>query len=429
MTSRALYLLLIWLVAAACASTNGEFQAPGYLKQEWNEERIRAADYAETFAVLSDEAARKRWRVGAASAGIGGISRDLKTQVTTGVSDPAQPDESRGGEFVGAPIPFRNPTVGWGVAVVGSYIFPLKESDRASPPSSVALGGLYAENGSYAVFGGMRGYFDQDNWRFLVGGAYGEFNYDFYGIGVGPGESNLSIPLKQRFLGTVFELMGRPFERFYIGPRYVYGYAEISTDFNFPLPPGVELPPLQTDATISAIGLRMQRDTRNSTFYPTIGSLLDLTADFHDPSWGDSFEYQILKTAYNQYISYSEKTILAVRAYGQFTFGDVPFWALSQYGQRSDLRGYQVGRYQDRMMYTLQAEYRWNFARRWGAVAFAGTGAVAEKISDFSLDNMLPSIGLGARFTLAPKNRINLRFDVAYGRDGTEYYFAIGEAF
>jgi hypothetical protein len=426
MTRRAA--LLLFALLAACASTEPGFEAPHYLKQEFREETRRAEDYAETFAVLPPDQARNRWRVSPASQGFGEFSHSLSTKAVDGVADPQEPEpESRAGEFVGAPIPFRNPTVGWGIAAVASYLFPLDKSDRVSPPSSVALGGLYAENGSWAVFGGMRGYAKQDDWRFTVGGAYGDFRYDFYGVGAEPGEGGLFVPLRQEFVGVLLEGMGRVFERVYFGPRYLYGYSKVSAEL--PTPPGIDLPPLETDATISAIGLRMQRDTRDSTFYPTIGSFLDVTADFHDPSWGDSFEYQVFKSAYNQYISYSETSVLAVRGYGQFTFGDPPFWALAQYGQRSDLRGYQVGRYQDAMMYTVQAEYRWMFARRWGLVGFAGTGAVAEKISDFSFDNMLPSVGLGVRFTLATQNRINLRFDVAYGRDGTEYYIALGESF
>ena len=46
-------------------------------------------------------------------------------------------------------------------------------------------------------------------------------------------------------------------------------------------------------------------------------------------------------------------------------------------------------------------------------------------------------VGLGSMFgglsryglTLATQNRVNLRFDVAYGRDGAEYYISLGEAF
>ena len=427
MTCRAAAFVLFVALVAGCASSDPGFQSPHYLSQEFRVERQRAEDYAETFAVLPPAEARNRWRVSPAAQGFGEFGHSLSTKAVEGTNDPQEPDEqSRAGEFVGAPIPFRNPTVGWGVAAVASYIFPLDKSDRVSPPSSIALGGLYAENGSWAVFGGMRGYAARDNWRFVAGAAYGDFKYDFYGVGADPGEGGPFVPLRQEFVGTLLELMGRAFERFYVGPRYTYGYAKISAEL--PSPPGIELPPLETDATISAIGLRMQRDTRDSTFYPTIGSLLDVTADFHDPAWGDSFEFQVLKTAYNQYISYSDLSVLAVRGYGQFTFGDAPFWALAQYGQKSDLRGYQVGRYQDAMMYTLQAEYRWMFARRWGVVGFAGTGAVAERVSDFTLD-MLPSAGLGLRFTLATQNRINLRLDVAYGRDGTEWYLALGEAF
>jgi hypothetical protein len=45
-------------------------------------------------------------------------------------------------------------------------------------------------------------------------------------------------------------------------------------------------------------------------------------------------------------------------------------------------------------------------------------------------DNLLPAGGVGVRWMAAPKNKVNIRADVAWGEDGDAlFYLTIGEAF
>lgn len=48
--------------------------------------------------------------------------------------------------------------------------------------------------------------------------------------------------------------------------------------------------------------------------------------------------------------------------------------------------------------------------------------------SEFGRD-FLPAAGVGLRFVLSQKHRISLSADVASGKNGTEFYFGVGEAF
>jgi len=81
------------------------------------------------------------------------------------------------------------------------------------------------------------------------------------------------------------------------------------------------------------------------------------------------------------------------------------------------------------MTVTTQIEYRWRFLQRWGMVAFAGIGQVAPELFEMNGDNILPSYGVGIRFTASESNRINLGVDYARGEDSDAWYFRIGEAF
>ena len=102
---------------------------------------------------------------------------------------------------------------------------------------------------------------------------------------------------------------------------------------------------------------------------------------------------------------------------------------MCKFGQGGDLRGCIGGRYRDQVMFTAQAEYRWQFYKKWGVVAFAGVGGVDEDLGGFDFENPLPSAGVGLRFMLSKENRLNLGVDYAVGKDSDAWYFSVGESF
>ena len=44
-------------------------------------------------------------------------------------------------------------------------------------------------------------------------------------------------------------------------------------------------------------------------------------------------------------------------------------------------------------------------------------------------NDILPAGGAGIRYILSKEFNVTVAFDVAVGRNGTEYYFSLGEAF
>ena len=84
-------------------------------------------------------------------------------------------------------------------------------------------------------------------------------------------------------------------------------------------------------------------------------------------------------------------------------------------------------------MVAVQTEYRRNIYKRWGAVAFMGTGSIwgNEENGEESFERKwLPSAGLGVRFMASREKKINLRLDYALGVNGNQgLYFGIMEAF
>jgi hypothetical protein len=343
---------------------------------------------------------------------------------TTAPATQATPPKK--GEWLIAPLPNYSPTFGWGVIGRVGYIFPLNSDDKISPPSMVGAFGYYSQNDSWAAGLATRLFVDEDRYRITAALVHGELNYDFSGVGTAAGTSGQSIPLDQKMTGGIFETLFKIAPNLYLGPKYIGSNMNIRVH---PNGSSVTIPTNEVNTTFSGLGLHAQWDTRDSQFYPRKGYLADIDVSFHDPALGDDFAYQIYKLSWNGYFSLASNQVLALRAMGQFENGDVPFYALSQFGRGSDLRGYRVGQFQDKQMFAVQAEYRLEITKRFGVVAFAGVGQVMPSLSSVTFDNLLPSGGVGLRYVLAPQNHVALRLDVAWGREGSQFYLTVGEAF
>jgi hypothetical protein len=332
------------------------------------------------------------------------------------------------GQLIIAPIPITSPAVGRGLVLVVGYVFKLNQEDKKSPPSTVGLVGAYTSSGTRGGGVGGRLYFSENKYQTTFAIVKGRVDVDFYGIGRIPGKEAIKTPIRGG--GTVFfgEFMRNVWKDIFIGPRFQH--REIYTRLDGPQTPGgFEIPTIDLQSTTVALGFHLQRDKRNSTFYPTKGSLFDATGDFFDESLGSKRQYQNYKVEFNAYREMSEKQVFAYRGMICSANQNVPFYDLCLFGVNNDLRGYTGGQFQDRRMFATQAEYRRELKGRFGMVAFGGVGGIAKRWNAFRSDELLPGAGAGLRFTLDKKNHINYRIDFTVGREGRTLSIGIGEAF
>jgi outer membrane translocation and assembly module TamA len=80
-------------------------------------------------------------------------------------------------------------------------------------------------------------------------------------------------------------------------------------------------------------------------------------------------------------------------------------------------------------MFSTQAEFRVPIVDRFGAVAFGGFGAVSSSFSAVAMDQLLPAVGVGVRYLLFESYRVRIGADVAWGRNGAQFYLRLGEAY
>jgi hypothetical protein len=332
-----------------------------------------------------------------------------------------------GGALVIAPLPISSPAVGSGIVPVGAYIFTLGGTDDRSLPSVVGAAGLATNNGSRALAFGSQLYFKKNTYRTTAAYIHGNLNYNLYGLG--SGDSQLGLPLKQEGQAVLAEVLRRTVWKFFVGPRFIWGSSLISIRSDnaggAPLPPDIGL-----RTALTALGFIVNLDTRTNQFYPAGGMLVDFTSDFFSQGLGSKYSFQSYKFTFNKYLAFGERHVLGYNFFECSTGGHPPFYGNCIYGTNNELRGYVAGRYLDRHMVATQLEYRLSLPMRLGIVAFGGAGEVIPGGNqNFRRKTFLPSGGAGGRFQLSKKYHVNLRVDYAQGKDGHTWSIGVGEAF
>jgi hypothetical protein len=347
-------------------------------------------------------------------------------------TQPKKKDKKKSGKLAGlvvAPLPISSPAIGSGIVPVIGYIFPFSKNDKVSPPSTIGVAGLITNNGSRGFAIGGQLFLKENTYEITSGFARGNVDYNIYGTGIA---ADLKLPLQQT--GNVFfgEFLRRVGWKFSAGPRFITGRSDItlrpSSVTSVPIPPDLGI-----NTNLTSLGARLTRDTRPNHFYPIGGTFFTFTSDFFSQALGSKYSFQSYRTAFDKYWSVSKKQVIAYDANFCGTSGQPPFYGNCIYGTNNELRGYTAGKYFTRYTLATQAEYRLVLPWRFGLVAFGGVGGTIPGGSQLSQrvqnSHFLPGGGGGLRFQLSKKYHVNLRADIAEGRDGHTFGMGVGEAF
>jgi hypothetical protein len=330
------------------------------------------------------------------------------------------------GSIVVAPVPISSPAIGSGIVPVVGYVFPISAKDKISPPSVIGAAGLITNNGSRGFAVGGQLYFKENTYMVTAGFGRGNVDYDIYGTQAAAG---LKLPLEQTGQAFLGEFLRRIGWKLFLGPRFVTGNSLVTVRpndaTNFPIPPDIGL-----STTLTAIGARLTRDTSPNRFYPTSGTYFTVTSDFFSQALGSKYTFQSYNATFDLYKSLNKTQVLAYNAIFCAAGGNPPFYKNCLYGTSNELRGYVAGRYLTRYMLATQLEYRLVLPKRFGLVAFGGVGEVIPGSGQvLAVQKFLPSGGVGVRFLLSKQYHVNLRADIAQGRDGHTFGIGVGEAF
>jgi len=270
-------------------------------------------------------------------------------------------------------------------------------------------------------------YFERN--RFFLSGnlRYERTPQNFYGIGndmpstaeesYTPRIVNFQVGVKKKFLGHLFAGVQYDFEQMTMEKVEPGGMLE---DGEIPGSRG---------GLFSGFGVSLDWDTRDAILYPRKGVFFQITADTYGAMTGSDFAFTSLKLDCREYFLVAPDQVLALQAYVRSTAGEVPFHKLAFLGGESLMRGYYKGRFRDKDILAVQAEYRVMVTKRIGVVGFAGLADVFPAFAEFKLKTIKYSLGTGFRYMVNKREGTTLRLDMAWGKRSFGLYFTAQEAF
>jgi len=341
--------------------------------------------------------------------------------------DTAAPAAPRRGPRVFAyPYAFYSPETELAVGVGGILYF-RAGADTVLRPSKVLLSAYYTSNEQYKVTLSHDLYASANRTAATVDLSFGEFIDKFYGIGpTTPDTGSPGYLLELLSLeGTFTRRIGESGLR--VGGIY-RGEHQTNTDLGnngFLLTDSVRG---SDGGWVSGLGADFVWDSRDNVFYPSRGGFSEVRVTVFASALGSSFDFTEAVADLRRYLNVGGH-VLGIQAYTALVRGEPPYFKLPKLGGGVRMRGYYEGRYRDRTYTMAQAEYRTTLFWRFGFVAFAGVGDVADSYSKYRLRDVKTSLGFGLRYLFDPKERINIRADFGFGRNTSGVYFAIEEAF
>jgi hypothetical protein len=298
-----------------------------------------------------------------------------------------------------------------------------EHSPRALPPSISAVFGAATGNGSWFAGGGHWGSWKNDSIRYLGGAGLTSVNLKFYGGGDSP---NLSNGLKYNLDGWF--LIQKASFRISNTPYFVGGEVTYFDSTNtFDIPPNiVGIESWEFDIKNLGLGFVLEYDGRDNIFTPTQGLKIDFKnkAYVGEGALSRSYEYFMSEFSSLKYWKLSKDLNLGWRVEGDFSSGEVPFYALPFIY----MRGIPMMRYQGNHVMLTELEGRWNFTPRWSVLGFTGVGRTANSLSSIGSNTNRTTIGTGFRYLTARQMGLHAGMDIAKGPEEWVFYITIGSA-
>lgn len=329
-----------------------------------------------------------------------------------------------------APVINYTPETKLGFGVGAKFLFKPGHAGDNTRTSNVPISALYTLENQFILFSGYEVFFNEEQWMLEGNIKLQDFPRFFYGIGRdAPIEAEEEYSFAQILIEPI--LLKRAFLRYLFlggGIRYnkVTGVEAIKNgkleNINYSGALG---------ATSVGIELAAVYDSRNNLLNTQSGFYFELTHGFYGKVFGGTNEFELTKLDMRYFTKPFSKLedVLAFQLKMHFTHGDAPLTELALFGSQEIMRGYYEGRFIDRHLVAAQVEYRKNITGRLGAVVFLGAGDVANSVGNFNFKNLRPTAGIGLRFLIERKEKLNVRFDWGFGRKTNNYYLNIAEAF
>lgn len=301
------------------------------------------------------------------------------------------------------------------------------DSDHLRRTNTFGVSGIYTQKKQVIVAASFDRYWRDETYRLSGSVSYSKYPDFFYGIGPASSIKD-EEPYTSQIVSVFVNGQKRVRPSWYLGVIVDWDHSRIVEAEDGGL--------LDRRAvtgsgrgTASGLGVTLLWDTRSSNIFPTDGHYRAVHSSLFSPLTLSDYTYLSAVVDLRQYTSVFGNHVVAAQLYAKIIHGDPPFYKMAMMGGSRLMRGYYPGRYRDRNLVALQAEYRMPLFWRLGLVSFLGFGDVAHRVTEFRWSHLKYSTGFGLRFVLSKKDHTNIRLDLAYGRNSAYPAISIGEAF
>jgi hypothetical protein len=345
------------------------------------------------------------------------------------VADKKEKDPDRG-RFLALPIIITEPAIGEGLGAAVLYYHGKKKIDQPSittagdvaredrknkPPATVTGLFAFATNNETAGVGiGHRRTFKNDLYRFTGVFARANINTMFFvrdfpfGFSM---EGNFFFSnLKRRIVDS----------NFFVG----ISASRVDATIDFDATPEDSFSSGFLDFSFVSAGIAgsVIYDSRDNASMPNSGQQVDFTYWRYDEALGGDFDYWKSRLKIHSFHEIGKKFVLGLRLDTAKSGGRVPFFALPFVR----LRGIAALRYQGESAGAVEVEGRYNFAKRWSAVAFAGAGFAEARFPVADTEDDIRAYGAGVRFQALKEQNVWLELDLAKGPEDYAFYIQVG---
>ena len=343
--------------------------------------------------------------------------------VLISVADLSAQDSPKKAKWSIYPIPYWSPQTSFGGGLISSYKFFPRNND--SLPTTITAYGLYTAKKQILVETSFDHWRNVDLDRYTTSLSYRYFPDFFYGIGNDLPDTTEDYTPRSIGVEAVYQHKVR--RHLYAGAQAEWLYYDvIKTEPGGKLEQGVAG---TGKGSVVSVGLNANYDTRDNRSFPRNGSFHSARLQPYPTFLGSRYGFVNLLMDYRWYFPLFERQAVAYQLVTRFGWGNVPFYKMALFGGNDLMRGYWEGRYRDRNMIAMQAEYRFHLFWKIGGALFGGFGDVAHDVIDFRVRELKPSFGYGLRFELGPQGSTSIRIDLGYGKNSAALAAGIGEAF
>lgn len=316
------------------------------------------------------------------------------------------------------------------IGLTSLYLFQAKKdsTNRISELTAFAFFTLQSQYGLWlenAIYG------DKDKWFILGRARYQRFPLLYFGIGPNTSKELPAIVdanyliFRQRVLRNIAPNL-------FLGPEIDYqNLYNTSVEYD-KSDPVMETIPGSEGSSNLGLGGAIVYDNRHNVLNVRKGLFAEFGVLTNANKLGSKYSFTRVNADVRSYLAVNKREVLAMQATANIFSGDVPFNQMALVGGENMMRGYYYGRFRDKAMLAAQAEYRllpFSFSKRIGGSVFASTAVVAPTINSLKPGNLEIAGGAGLRYLLFPTKDIFIRLDVGFTKEGSGFYFFIGEAF